>query len=199
MATYDFIVVGAGSSGCTLAARLADSGKARVLLLEAGSRNDSLMVRVPMAWHPASESPRFGWGYHTEPEAAMHDRVLHQPRGKLLGGTSSINGMMYSRGNRGDYDGWKALGLAGWGYDDVLPYFRRSESNWRGAGAYHGAEGPLNVAANPREPRVYDTMIATAKALGFAEVDDFHGAHQEGFGMPDFTTRNGRRESSATA
>ena len=199
--TYDFIIIGAGTAGCVLANRLSADPAIRVLLLEAGkgSRHRDLRVRVPLAWHPTSESARYGWGLYTEPEGSTENRVLHQPRGKLLGGTSSVNGMMYSRGNRADYDGWARLGLAGWGYDDVLPYFRRAESNWRGDGAFHGAAGPLRVSANPKDPVIYPAMIETARRLGYDHLDDFHGPRQEGFGMPDFTVRAGQRESSATA
>lgn len=157
------------------------------------------MLSMPMVWLPASETPRFGWGYHSEPEPATNMRTLTQPRGKLLGGTSSINGMMYARGNPGDYDGWAARGLRGWSYAEVLPYFRRAESSWRGAGLYHGAEGPLRVSPNPKYGGLYSQMIATAERLGYAHLDDMTDPRSEGFGMPDFTSRGGRRESSASA
>jgi len=201
VSTYDVIVVGAGSAGCVIASRLCADPSVRVLLIEAGARyrHRHPLVRAPLGWHPVSDSRRFGWGFATEPEPATGNRVLPQPRGKLLGGTSSINGMMYSRGNRGDYDGWARSGLSGWSYDSVLPYFRRSESSWRGETTYHGAAGPMRVSANPKEPGIYPVMIETARQLGHSEVDDFHGPTQEGFGMPDFTTRGGRRESAATA
>jgi choline dehydrogenase len=197
--TFDFIIVGAGSAGCVLANRLSEDPRYRVLLLEAGGNDSHPLLKIPIAWLSISQQPRFTWGYRAEPESGTAERVLDQPRGKLLGGTSSINGQMYSRGNAGDYDGWAQSGLSGWGYEDVLRYFRRSESNWRGATHYHGAFGPLSVAAIPRHAELYRLMIATAEGLGFGHVDDFHGPRQEGFGMPDVTVRRGRRESSATA
>lgn len=199
MKNFDVIVVGSGSAGGIVAARLSEDPTLRVLLLEAGGKPDHALLRVPVAWHAAATQDRFTWGYASEPEAATSGRTLEQPRGRMLGGTSSINGMMYSRGNAGDYNSWAAAGLIGWGYDDVLPYFRRSETNWRGATPFHGGDGPLHVAKNPAHPEIYPAMIEAARVLGYVELADFHGASQEGFGIPDFTTRNGHRESTYTA
>lgn len=196
---FDFVVVGGGAAGCVVAARLSEDPAHRVLLLEAGGTAARPLVRIPLAWHKVSESPRYDWNYYAEPEETTGGRSLHQARGRLLGGSSSVNGLMYARGNRGDYDGWAALGLDGWGYEDVLPYFRALESNWRGEGPYHGAAGPVAVVANPKHPVLYPRMIEAARELGYDEVADFNGEGQPGFGMPDFTVRGGRRESSATS
>ncbi|WP_292687582.1 MULTISPECIES: GMC family oxidoreductase [unclassified Novosphingobium] len=198
---FDIIVVGAGSAGCALVGRLLRTGHTRVLLIEAGTRglNRRLPVRMPVAWPFASIMPQFGWSYSSEPEVQTVGRRLDQPRGRLMGGTSSINGMMYSRGHRADYDGWAASGLTGWSFADVLPYFRRSENNWRGASVWHGGDGPLRVSSNPPHPDIYSHMIAAGRELGYAENSDFNGPTQEGFGLADFNVASGRRESAATA
>ncbi|MGN5373577.1 GMC family oxidoreductase [Sphingomonas hankookensis] len=154
---------------------------------------------MPIGWFSLVRQGRFDWGLRNEPEEATDGRVWPQPRGKLLGGTSSINGMMYSRGVAADYDGWAAAGLAGWDYASVLPYFRRSETNWRGAGDYHGGDGPLRVERQRAAQPFYDGIVAAGRALGYRENDDFNGAGAGGFGMPDFTVHRGRRHSSADA
>lgn len=197
-AAFDHIVVGAGSAGCVLANRLSAAG-ARVLLLEAGGDDRHALVRMPLGWFTIVRQGRFDWGLRNEPEEALDGRVWPQPRGKLLGGTSSINGMMYSRGCAADYDAWGAQGLEGWDYASVLPYFRRSEANWRGASDYHGADGPLSVERQTAERPLYEAIAAAGRKLGFGENDDFNGRFAGGFGLPDFNVRRGRRHSSAAA
>jgi choline dehydrogenase len=199
MSEHDFVIVGAGSAGCVLANRLSEDGAHRVLLLEAGASDERALTAIPVAWLAAASTPALGWGYQAEPEAATDLRSLPQPRGKLLGGTSSINGMMYSRGNAGDYDRWRDAGLAGWGFADVLPYFKRMETSWRGEGLFHGSSGPLAVSRQPRDPYITPRMLEAAARLGYAESADFHGPQTEGFGLPDFTIRRGRRDSTAIA
>ena len=196
---FDIVVIGAGSAGCAAAARLSEDPGLRVALVESGPDARHLMVRVPVAWPSASRMDRFGWGYATEPEPETMGRAIDQPRGRLLGGTSSINGMMYSRGNRQDYDDWAAAGLPGWSYAEILPYFLRSEANWRGAGPFHGEGGPVAVTRNARHPQLYPVMVETARELGLAENPDFNGACHLGFGMPDFTVRRGKRVSGWSA
>ncbi len=198
--TFDFIVVGAGSAGCVLANRLSEDGRNTVLLIEAGGSDRNPIFSVPLMAGLAYYWKRTNWNYQTTPQTHMDGRVLRWPRGKLLGGCSSINGMMYMRGSAADYDNWRQTGLTGWGYQDVLPYFRRSEDNpERPESAFHGQGGPLFVAKAKADNPLYEGFLAAGKANGHPANDDFNGARQEGLGRYDFNIRNGRRVSSATA
>ncbi|MDB5688755.1 MAG: hypothetical protein JWL91_631 [Sphingomonas bacterium] len=194
---FDYIIVGAGSSGCVLANRLSADPANRVLLLEAGGSEKGHLTEMPLAWFRAMLTPRIGWGYLSEPEPHADGRRIPAPRGKVIGGSGSINGMMYSRGAPADYDQWAQMGARGWSWADVLPYFRKSEANWRGASEHHGGDGPLTVSRNDPHPTIYPAMIAAAEAMGFQHLDDFHGSVQEGFSTVDVTTHRGRRGSSA--
>jgi choline dehydrogenase len=197
--SFDYLVVGAGSAGCVLANRLSADG-ARVLLLEAGGSDAHLLLRMPLGFLEAFRNPRFGWGYWSEPEPNLQGRKLPVPRGRMLGGTSNLNGMFYMRGHHLDFDTWRDLGCEGWGYEDVLPYFRRMETSWRGANRYHGADGPLSVVAIDTRKLLHEPLMATAAAAGFATTEDIHGAVQEGFARGEVTiTRNGRRASTSQA
>jgi choline dehydrogenase len=195
---YDYIIVGAGSAGCVLASRLTEDPDVRVLLLEAGGPDDRQEIRVPAAFAQLFRTP-YDWAYETEPEARLNGRRLYWPRGKMLGGSSSLNAMIYIRGNRHDYDTWRALGNDGWGYDDVLPHFKRAEHNERGASAYHGADGPLNVANLRYHNPLSEVFIDAAQEQGLPRNDDFNGARQEGVGLYQVTQRKGQRHSAADA
>ncbi len=196
--TYDFIVTGAGSAGCAVAGRLSESGKYRVLLLEAGTKDTNPWIHVPLGYTKTYTDPRVNWMFDSEPEKELNGRTLYQPRGKVLGGTSSINGMVYMRGTPTDYDGWRQKGCEGWGYDDVLPFFRKAENQERGPDEFHGAGGPLNVS-NPVRCALGDAMVQAAIEAGVPANNDFNGATQEGAGYYQTTTSNRRRWSSARA
>lgn len=198
-AEFDFIVVGAGSAGCVLANRLTESGRHRVLLLEAGGKDWNPWIHIPLGYGKHFTNPKVNWLYTSEEDEKSGSRRILQPRGKVLGGTSSINGLVYIRGQREDYDDWRDLGNTGWGYADVLPYFRKAENNQRGADAYHGANGPLSVS-DPSEPHpLCEAFFDAAEACGYPRNADFNGATQTGFGYVQVTQRKGRRSSTSTS
>ena len=197
--TYDYIVTGAGSAGCVLAARLTENGRYRVLLLEAGGEDKSFWIHVPMGYAKTFVDPRVNWMFESEPEKELNDRTMYQPRGKVLGGTSSINGMIYMRGNSADYDQWRQLGNEGWDYESVLPYFRKAEDNERGADRFHGSGGPLRVSNQPYDWEIAKALLEACKQAGIPENPDFNGATQEGCGYYQTTTKDKRRWSTAAA
>ena len=197
---FDYIVVGAGSSGCVVAARLSEDPGVNVLLLEAGGRDDHLYLKMPLAFLKAMPDPRFNWTYLTEPEPHLDGHRLPLPRGKVIGGSGSINGMFAMRGHPKDYDQWAQMGAAGWSFAEVLPYFRKSEDSWRGDGPYHGTGGPVQVRPIDSPHLLHEPMMATAEAAGFSTSEDLAGEHPEGFARGEQTVdRRGRRVSAATA
>ncbi|MCB4823861.1 GMC family oxidoreductase [Roseicella aerolata] len=195
----DYVVVGAGSAGCAVAARLSEDPSVRVVLLEAGSRDRSPWLHVPIGYAKTMYHPTLSWNLMTEPEPELEGRRIAWPRGRTLGGSSAINGLLYVRGQKEDYDHWRQLGCTGWSFEDVLPYFRRSEDQERGASELHGKGGPLAVSdLRDRNPLAL-AFIEAAAELGFPRNDDFNGAEQEGAGFYQVTARNGWRCSSAKA
>lgn len=196
---FDYIVVGAGSAGCVLANRLSESGRHSVLLLEAGPKDSNIWIHVPLGYGRLFKEKSVNWMYQTEPEPGLGGRSVFQPRGKVLGGSSSINGLLYVRGQREDYDRWRQLGNAGWGYDDVLPYFKKAEDQERGADEFHGTGGPLPVSDLLHADPLSTAFVAAAAETGIPFNRDFNGASQEGAGFFQATTRKGQRASTAVA
>jgi len=196
--SFDYVVVGAGSAGCVVAARLSEAGH-KVLLLEAGPSDSNPWIHIPLGYARLYANPKVNWCYHSEPEPELNGRRLFQPRGRVLGGTGSINGMIYVRGQREDFDGWAAAGCDGWSFDDVLPFFKKSEHQQRGADRYHGTGGPLWVSDLPSRHELADAFIATAIRTGSPRNDDFNGPTQEGAGYVQVTTKGSRRWSTAAA
>jgi len=200
MAAFDYIIVGAGSAGCVLADRLTASGRHRVLLIEAGGSDDRFWIRTPIGYGKTFFDPRVNWMYRTLPDPGTDGRVSYWPRGKVLGGSSSINAMVYIRGQRGDFDDWAAAGNPGWGWADVLPYFKRMEANAFGASDLHGDDGPMAVADASRDMHpLCQVYLDGCRAVGVPVVRDLNGPEAECAGLYQITTRNGRRESTATA
>ncbi len=195
----DYVIVGAGSAGCVLANRLSANPAVKVVLLEAGGRDLNPWIHIPVGYFKTMHNPAVDWCYRTEPDPGLNGRQLDWPRGKVLGGSSSLNGLLYVRGQPQDYDRWAQMGNPGWAWDDVLPLFKRSENQERGADDFHGTEGPLSVSDMRLSRPICDAWVEAAQAAGYPFNPDYNGASQEGVGYFQLTTRNGRRCSSAVA
>jgi choline dehydrogenase len=196
---FDYVIVGAGSAGCVLANRLTEDGAASVLVLERGGSDSSVLIQMPSALSIPMNMPKYNWGYESEPEPHLNGRRINCPRGKVLGGSSSINGLVYIRGNAMDFDTWEAQGASGWGYRHVLPYFRRAETRAAGADEYRGGEGPLHTQYGPINNPLYQAFVQAAVEAGYPRTEDVNGCQQEGFGRMDMTVHRGRRCSAARA
>src|SRR6201994_4044157 len=196
---FDYVIVGAGSAGCVLANRLTADGRNSVLLLEAGPRDTNPWIHVQLGYGRLFKEKAVNWMYQTEPEPGLDGRTVFQPRGKVLGGSSSINGLLYVRGQHQDYDRWRQRGNAGWGFDDVLPYFKKAEDQQRGASEYHGAGGPLPVSDWRHADPLSEAFVVAAAETGIPTNHDFNGGAQEGAGFFQTTTKRGRRASTARA
>ena len=200
MEEVDYIVVGAGSAGCVVAARLTEDSATTVLVLEAGGDDRHMLLQMPVGFLKAVVNPAFNWGYMTEAEPHLNGRQLWLPRGRVLGGSSSLNGMFYMRGHPSDYDQWRQMGAAGWSYADVLPYFRKMETSWRGEGKYHGGSGPVEVNPITSPHLLHEPLMAAATGAGFGQSEDLSGDVPEGFARGEATIdRRGRRVSGTTA
>lgn len=195
--TYDYIVVGAGTAGCAVASRLSEDPSKSVLLVEAGGSDRNLWIHIPAGYYRTIFNPKYSWQFKTEPQPSLNGRQLNWPRGKVLGGSGAINGLVYVRGQDRDFDFWRDLGNPGWGYDDVLPFFRKAENQERGPDDYHGAGGPIGIS-DMRDPRsVCNAFVEAGVQLGIPRTDDFNGLRQEGIGLYQLTVWNGRRSTPA--
>jgi choline dehydrogenase len=196
---FDYVIVGAGSAGCVLADRLSEDGKSTVLVLERGGSDRSVLIQMPSALSIPMNMAKYNWGYESEPEENLGGRRINCPRGKVLGGSSSINGLVYIRGNALDFETWEDMGARGWGYRHVLPYFKRAEGRAEGGDAYRGADGPLKTCCGALKNPLYRAFIKAAEQAGYAATEDVNGFRQEGFGRMDMTVFRGRRWSAANA